>query len=269
MIKRLSLFFIYLCLGVFSGNFAKAQTIKLPSRLSVDSLIHPVVMDDGERILSFEKRIQSIGIMSECDSPKSISFSFRNVGTKATKIREVKTFCGCTTAAYDMHVVDPDDVGEIVVKYNPKNKIGTVDERIYVYTIDSKDSPVACLRIFGEVKDDDPWRHLPKRMGNLRMKRSLVDFMIDSKYPFPSERIWCGNSGNVPLKIVAKDLPDFISFRMEPEVLQPNEEGDMIITVMNEKLDRKEMFDFQLFLEGVGEDAAKSFIRVRMRFVEN
>jgi hypothetical protein len=125
------------------------------------------------------------------------------------------------------------------------------------------------LRIFGEVKDDDPWRHLPKRMGNLRMKRSLVDFMIDSKYPFPSERIWCGNSGNVPLKIVAKDLPDFISFRMEPEVLQPNEEGDMIITVMNEKLDRKEMFDFQLFLEGVGEDAAKSFIRVRMRFVEN
>ena len=39
--------------------------------------------------------------------------------------------------------------------------------------------------------------------------------------------------------------------------------------LLPEKLDRKEMFDFQLFLEGVGEDAAKSFIRVRMRFVEN
>lgn len=258
-----------LCLGGFCGNPTKAQTIKLLSRSSVDSLMHLVVMDGGEKILNFENRIQSIGIMSEYDSPKSIRFSFRNVGTKATRIRDVKTFCGCTTVAYDMHVVEPDAVGEIIVKYNPRNKIGTVDECIYVYTIDSEDCPIACLSIFGEVKDDDPWRHLPKRIGDLRMKRNLVDFMIDSRYPFSSERIWCGNSGSVPLKIVAKELPDYLSFHMEPEILQPNEEGDMIITIMNEKIGRKEKLDFQLLLEGTGEDVAESFIKIRICFVEN
>lgn len=266
-----NIFWINLCLGVglFGMSSVQAQTIQLVSRSVADSIMNPVVMDDGEKILSFETHTQSIGVMSEYDSPKSLRFSFRNVGNKATKIREVRTFCGCTAVAYDKQMIEPDSVGEIMVMYNPKNKIGTVDERIYVYTVDSEKYPIACLNILGEVKDEDPWRHLPFKMGNLRLKRRVVNFTVDPSHSLFTERIWCGNSSKVPIKIVAKELPDCLDFRMEPDILQPGEEGDVVITVVNKKIERNEMLDFQLFLEGTGEDLAKSFIKIKIDFVKN
>lgn len=260
---------MYLLLGFFTINPIEAQTIKLLSSASADSLMNPVVMDNGERILYFENEIQSVGVMSECDPPKSLVFSFRNVGTKATELRGVRVFCGCTVVTYDKHIIEPGAVGEITVKYNPKNKIGTIDERIYVYTTDSELYPIVCLNVLGEVRDENPWRHLPQKIGNLRLKRRLVDFVVDSLCSLKSERIWCGNSGDVPLMVMAKELPNYVSFRVEPKILQPGEEGDIIITIINEKMGRSDTLDFRLFLEGTGEELAESFIRVKVCYVGN
>lgn len=177
MIRRFSL---YVCWCIFIGFFLvipiEAQTVKYISRSSVDSILNPKIQVGGERILRFEQKEQSIGVMSENELPKSLNFSFRNVGTKAVKIQELKTFCGCTSAVYDRQIIEPDSTGKIVVTYNPKNRVGTVDERIYIYTTDSNQTPIASLSILGEVKEESQWRHLPKKMGNLRLKRNFVDF---------------------------------------------------------------------------------------------
>ena len=254
----------FLLLGILLVFPVKSQTIKSISHSIVDSLLNPRMMDGGENVLSFCETDQSIGVLLECDSPKCLIYSFRNVGNKAIKIRDVKTFCGCTSATYDKHVIEPDSAGKIVLTYSPKNKIGTIDERIYVYTIDSEKYPVACLRLFGEVKDENQWRHLPLEMGNLRLKRKNVEFMMDSSFPLSVERIWCGNSGSVPLEIVAKGLPDYVTFKMEPEILQPGEEGDMIVTIENKKLIWNEVLEFQFYLEGTGADFTKCFINVKV-----
>lgn len=251
-------------MGLFGGIPIKAQTIKYVSRSSVDSILNPRVLDGGERILRFEQKEQTIGVMSEYDSPKSLIYSFRNVGTKSTRIREVKTFCGCTLVDYDKQVIEPDSMGKIVVTYNPKNRIGTVDERIYVFTTDSEQNPIAALSILGEVKEEDQWRHLPQKMGNLRLKRDLVKFTLDTSSKLAVERIWCGNSGDIPLKIVASGLPHYMTFHMEPEILKPNEEGDMVISIECEGLEYKRNSDIQFYLEGIVEDSTKCMIRVKI-----
>lgn len=263
--RRVSLY-VYWCLfiGFFLGIPIKAQTIKYVSRSSVDSILNPRILDGGERILRFEQKEQTIGVMYEYDSPKSLIYSFRNVGTKSTRIREVKTFCGCTLVDYDKQVIEPDSLGEIVVTYNPKNRVGTVDERIYVFTSDSEQSPIASLSILGEVKEEDQWRHLPQKMGSLRLKRDFVKFTLDTSRKLAVERIWCGNSGDIPLKIVASGLPHYLTFRMEPEMLKPNEEGDMVITLECEGLEEKENLDIQFYLEGIAEDSTKYMLKVEI-----
>ena len=258
----------FLLLGILWASPVKSQTIKPISYSIVDSLLNPRMLDGGENILSFQEKEQSIGVLFECDSPKSLTYSFRNVGNKAIKILDVKTFCGCTSVDYDKHVIEPDSVGKIVLTYSPKNKIGTVDERIYVYTMDSEKYPVACLRLLGEVRDENQWRHLPQEMGNLRLKRKNVEFMVDSSFPLSVERIWCGNSGSVPLKIVAKGLPDYVTFKMEPDILQPGEEGDMVVTIENKKLTWNEVLEFQFYLEGTGADLTKCFINVKVDYLK-
>lgn len=270
MIRRFSL---YVCWCIFIGFFLvipiEAQTVKYISRFSVDSILNPKIQVGGERILRFEQKEQSIGVMSENELPKSLNFSFRNVGTKAVKIQELKTFCGCTSAVYDRQIIEPDSTGKIVVTYNPKNRVGTVDERIYIYTTDSNQTPIASLSILGEVKEESQWRHLPKKMGNLRLKRNFVDFMVDTSSSLVVERIWCGNSGDSPLKVVAKGLPHYMDFRMEPEILLPNEEGDMVITLDCKELENTTNLDFPFFIEGVEEDFTKCMIKVKVGFIAN
>ena len=267
MVHHLSL---YVCccffMVFFLGTPGKAQTIEYFSRSSVDSLLNPIVMSGGDRVLNFVEKEQSVGVMFEYDAPKSLSFIFRNVGTKVTKISNVKTFCGCTLVAYDKCEIGPDSVGKIVVSYNPKNQIGTVYERIYVYTTDSEEFPVACLSISGEVRNEDPWRHLPKRIGNLRLKRKTINFMVDTLCASTTERIWCGNTSIGPLRIVAKELPACLNFRMEPEVLQPGEEGDMVITIDNEKLPKGEDLVYQFVLEGTGDESENNTIKIKVNF---
>ncbi len=258
----------FLLLGTFGLFPVKSQTLKPISHSMMDSLLNPRMMDGGGNVLDFHEKEQSIGMLFECDSPKSLTYSFRNVGSKAIKIRDVKTFCGCTSATYDKHVIEPDSAGKIVITYSPKNKIGTIDERIYVYTMDSDKYPVACLRLLGEVKDENLWRHLPQEIGNLRLKRKNVEFMVDSLYPLSVERIWCGNSGSVPMKIVAKGLPDYVTFKMEPDILQSGEEGDMVVTIDNKKLIWNETLEFQFYLEGTGADFTKCFINIKVDYLK-
>ena len=91
--RRASLY-VYWCLfiGLFWWVPIKAQTIKYVSRSSVDSILNPRILDGGDRILRFEQEEQTIGVMSEHDSPKSIIYSFRNVGKKKQEYGRCKPF---------------------------------------------------------------------------------------------------------------------------------------------------------------------------------
>ena len=57
MVHHLSL---YVCccffMVFFLGTPGKAQTIEYFSRSSVDSLLNPIVMSGGDRVLNFERR---------------------------------------------------------------------------------------------------------------------------------------------------------------------------------------------------------------------
>ncbi len=232
---------------------ASAQVNYMP--VTNDSILNPLLNKDAEKILSFDKTVVEIGTITEDDKPVNINFTFTNIGKEDIRIKRVSTTCGCTLAEFTTDAIKSGEIGEIVLTYNPFNHPGTIDTNAFVYLLDSGRQPVAKLTLLGMViPGKDAWTRFPYALGKLRMKRKNVEFNELQSGQSPSERILCGNSATYPLKPVAIMLPSFASFHSEPEVIEPGNEADLVITVDESKVPKEKGndFSFPIILEGIG-----------------
>lgn len=223
----------------------RAQVTKRLSRAAVDSLLNPTLHPDAHKIIAFDAVTKDIGDINESDSARTVRFAFCNVSDKPLTIARVTTHCGCTAAAFSKQPVAVGDSSVITVKYNPNGRAGTIDTNAFVYVCGAGSRPVAKLTILGNVVNDDEWSHLPYAMGSLRLKRVKVAFKAGRTVA----RIPCANVGREPLKLGSQLLPPYATFTTEPTVLQPGEEGDIVIGIDAAKVgDAK---SFSLLVDGV------------------
>ncbi|MBQ8501458.1 MAG: DUF1573 domain-containing protein [Bacteroides sp.] len=229
-----------------------AQQVAGLSREQIDSIVNPPLLESQTEILRFNNDKLHIGTLSETDSPRSYTFTFRNVSTSTVSITRVHTSCGCTLASFDKQPIAPGAESSIKLTYNPKGRVGTVDARAFVYTTVSEKSPIAKLTLLGNVSSDDEWNHLPYSLGTLKAKRKQITITVNENGK-TTERILCGNAGTTPLRLSAPMLPLYVTFRCEPEVLQPGQEGDLVITIDGTKLSASSssMLKFSMLLEGI------------------
>lgn len=64
----------------------------------------------------------------------SHNFSFENLGSEAILITNVVTQCGCTAPEYSKEQIAPGDTGEILIKFDSKDKLGYQRKTIKVKT---------------------------------------------------------------------------------------------------------------------------------------
>lgn len=204
-----------------------AQVAKRLSRAAVDSLLNPTLCPDADKIVAFDAVTKEIGDINESDSARTVRFAFCNVSDKPLTIARVTTHCGCTAASFGSTPVAAGDSAVITIKYNPKGRAGTIDTNAFVYVADAGSRPVAKLTILGNIIDDNEWSHLPCAVGSLRLKRTKIAFKAGRTVA----RIPCANVGRSPLKLSSQLLPVYATFATEPAVLQPGEEGDLIIGI--------------------------------------
>lgn len=213
----------------FVCMLASGQTKKF-SRAAIDSLQQLKTVVNNLEVLRFDAYSRNLGAMFETDSVREVCFSFRNVSDAPVRILKTTVSCGCTAARFDSVAVLPGEEGTIKIFFNPKGKVGTLDTDAFVYLEGYGDKPVTRLVITGNVIGADEWKHLPVVMGQLRVKRNNIEFtdVANGKYV---ERIVCANAGLSPLRLTAKLLPSYMTLVTAPLVLQPGEEGDIVITV--------------------------------------
>ena len=71
----------------------------------------------------------------------------------------------------------------------------------------------------------------PYKMGKLRLK-TKPDGIPGGKCGKASFRTNpCGNSGKQSLRLSVAVIPEFATFRTEPEVISPGSEADVVITI--------------------------------------
>lgn len=232
-----------------------AQQNKMLTREAIDSLLNPALHPNAANILSFEKVKKNIGTIYESDAARTIKFAFCNVSDKAVAITKVITHCGCTASAFTTSSIAPGDSSVVAVTYNPKGRSGTIDTDAFVYTNSSGSSPVARLTILGNVVDIDEWNHLPCVAGVLRFKRKQAIFNAGRS----EVRIPCANIGTSPLELHTLPLPQYVTFATEPQVLQPGEEGDMVITIDTSRIAGEQ--EFRVILDGVGGEISSRTIK--------
>ncbi len=81
----------------------------------------------------FDTTVYDFGKLIEGEVAK-YAFRFSNTGSKDLVISSVKTSCGCTALEYPTMAIKPGKVGQIVVKFDSKNRTGFQNKTITVNT---------------------------------------------------------------------------------------------------------------------------------------
>lgn len=231
-----------------------------------DTLINPPLMKGAEQILRFDRTVLDVGTMTEDDAPKAYRFVCTNVGGKNINLTRVKTTCGCAVADVRIGEIFPGETRVITLTYHPKNHPGTIDANAFVYLSLSDKTPVARLALTGNVLPGaDEWGRYPYVMGKLRLKQNQMEFREVNSGKRPSERILCGNSGDKPLRLSASGIPEFATFRTEPEVISPGSEADIVVTIDASLIpaEKGDSFIFPIIVEGV--DGAQSDLTLNIK----
>ncbi len=233
-------------------------------RSRMDTVVHPVL--SGENVLQFDKKSIHLGKVYDNAGEISTRFLFCNSGKKKVVIQDITTSCSCLEAKYDRTPIAPGEDREIVLIFNPRNFSSDVEVSACLYTDFSGRHPSNRLSVRATVLLSDKWRHLPCKVGDLRLKRKKLVIGDVGEDNFRKERILCANAGTRPLKVTAKMLPSYAAFECDPEIIPPGSEADLWILIDGKKIssirDRTRPVRFDMFLQGVGGSMASRMIEV-------
>lgn len=240
---------------------------RLLSRAALDSLVNPPVMKGGNELLVFQNYSIDIGNINEGDAPYVVTYKFRNMADKAICITGINTSCSCTQVQYPQHEIKIGKEDSLQLVFNPMNQTGRIDAYAYIYTDLSDTHPITKLSIKGFVSSTDDWRHLPHKIGALRLKRKEITFREVKKGLQPSLRIVCANTGEAPLRLSADKLPEYIGFRTEPDVIEVGQEADVVITLYPDKLPEqlKRRCSSEIIIQGVDASITERIIKVNIK----
>lgn len=214
----------------------------------------PSVTMAQNELLKFDRTLIDAGTMTEDDAPRTYIFTGRNVSRQTLHITQVKTTCGCTSSTVSIKELKPGAVFKVSITFTPNRYPGIINTGAFLYLREAAGTPAAKLALTGKVLPGaDVWARYPHKMGALRLKQSKVSISDVKPGTQPSARILCGNSGNKALRISSLLLPPYARLSTEPEVLQPGDEADLVITILTDKIPSTmpTTFSFPVVLEGL------------------
>ena len=232
---------------------AMGQSMLNLTREQLDSIMNPKPLVNGDRIIKFDSKSCNIGTVDRKAEPIACTFPY--ISEDDITITGIKTTCGCTEAKFDSE--------KITLIYSPEKDYGMINVKAYVYTTASSSNPTAILNIVGSI-EKDKWDHLPYSIGTgIKVKRKRVTFHSVTPTQKREERIPVANVGDTPIEIFATKLPEYATFRTEPTVIKPGEEGDMVITIKGEKLPKSSVpEEFSILIEGTSGQEIERTIKV-------
>lgn len=129
------------------------------------------------QVITFSRTEHDFGKINEADGRVSTIFEFKNEGMEPLVLSNVRASCGCTTPKWPREPIEPGQVGQITVTYNPNGRPGRFQKTITV-TSNATDNATAKLYIKGEVipKPAKPVNQYPVKMGELSLKSKSINF---------------------------------------------------------------------------------------------
>ncbi len=210
------------------------------------------VMADGVGLV-FENLTFDIKTISEDDKPVKAVFRYTNFSDKPIVITRADVTCGCTKPSYSKEPIMPNQSGEIIITFYPRGRSGVASRNTYVYTNLSGEKSSSVLKIVGVVaRSTDKFSLYSYSIGNLRLKQQSVEFKNLRIGQRRKVRIQVGNGGDYDLKLSVQNLPNYMHFHCEPEVVKPDSVADLVFEVNTNLLDTVTTIKRSVYISGVG-----------------
>lgn len=179
--------------------------------------------------------------------PKTITFSFKNKGKEAIKIKKVIPSCGCTTVDWSKEGVEPGKTGLITAVFDAKI-LGTFYKELAVYTNET-DEPIY-LSFEGRVVKDmlDYTGDFPYDLGSIRMNTNYVEFDNVNRGDHPVVEFQIVNLERTPYRPELMHLPAYLTAQSIPEVIAGGKAGRIRLTLDSEKLGLLGLNQTRIFL---------------------
>jgi hypothetical protein len=107
----------------------------------------------NDPVITFQKTSHDYGMVREMGGKAVARFSFTNTGKSPLIISGVQVSCGCTAPSYSKEPILPGKMGEIVLSFDPKGRVGKFNKSA---TVTHNGTPnTSLLMINGEVYQGD------------------------------------------------------------------------------------------------------------------
>ena len=249
------------CTAVMVSAMTADAQLRMVSREKLQEVANPALSADSAS-LSFGQKHIIAEPMDEDDAPKTFVYRFTNIGKETVAIKRLVSTCSCASAVCPVKEVAPGASAEISVVYNPKGHPGKFERKIFVYTQDGN-APAAVLKLSVEVATGaDLSQEWPVQMGNIRLRRSEVAFSASAK---GIEQLRFINLSGRALTLQCEEsfLPECLSFRTEPAVVEDGAEGVIVISYDPSLPGVRDSMN--VILKGLGLPPTKSSITVRIK----
>lgn len=213
--------------------YSAAGQLRIIPQAKLDSVSNPRTVASA---LVVKEQIVELGRVAESTITER-SIEVVNSGTTPIAYH-IKSSCRCLTARGG--VVKGGQSGAIAFSFAGKGFPGPFDHRLFVYQSAENKALLAVIRIKGYVvADADRSGDYPYHCAGLLLRQEGVSFESSR-----TERIACMNGSQRAIR-VRKDAmlsSAGVEITSEPEVLQPGEQGDLVITLKGERSESLKLY---------------------------
>ena len=184
----------------------------------------------GKAEITVDKADHDFGTVAEEAGNISCDFIIKNTGNAPLVISNVTSSCGCTTPNWTKAPIAPGATGTVTATYGAKGRPGPFSKSISVYT--NVSTTPKRLTIKGNVTPvaQSPEAAYPVAMGDLRLKKSLINFGAIKETETRTTIIDAYNNGKTPLQVSFKSESKHINVTCSPTKIEAGKTGIITIT---------------------------------------
>lgn len=205
--------------------------------MSMALLLIAGVMMAQQPVITFEKTTHDFGKIHEEDGRVTTVFQFKNEGMVPLVLSSVRASCGCTTPNWPHQPIEPGEVGDITVTYNPNGRPGRFQKTITVTS--NAETATTKLYIKGEVipKPAKPVNQYTVKMGELSVKSNFVNFGTIKMGDKAQKEIEYANhtDHNLTVEVITLVKDSYLEGLSTLVEIKPGETGKLLIYINTEK----------------------------------
>jgi len=192
-----------------------------------------IIGQQSRPVIHFVEKEYDFGTFRESEGNVIHDFTFTNTGKVPLIINDVKASCGCTTPQWTKEPVLPGKTGIIRISYNPKSRPGSFNKTIQVNS--NADMPSVTLAVQGVV--------IPVDQVEVAYKYTAGQLRLQTIYAAFGE-VYKGDTADFSIKVMNtsmdksarlsfRQLPQHLRVTMVPEVIEPQQEGRIVIEYLS------------------------------------